>query len=65
MDKDINRLCKRQPLLCSVGDKRLPAKPGGEGSDEPCRALRVVEKRLEHHPQLPKWDILIRPASTW
>ena len=27
------------------------------------RAMRVVEKRLERHPELPKWDILIRPAS--
>jgi transposase len=27
------------------------------------RAMRAVEKRLERHPQLPKWDILIRPAS--
>jgi Rhodopirellula transposase DDE domain len=29
------------------------------------RAMRAVEKRLERHPQLPKWDILIRPASAW
>jgi len=27
------------------------------------RAMRAVEKRLERHPELPKWDILIRPAS--
>jgi hypothetical protein len=27
------------------------------------RAMREIEKRLERHPQLPKWDILIRPAS--
>ena len=27
------------------------------------RAMRAVEKRLERHPDLPKWDILIRPAS--
>jgi Rhodopirellula transposase DDE domain len=27
------------------------------------RAMRAIEKRLERHPQLPKWDILIRPAS--
>jgi len=27
------------------------------------RVRRAVEKRLERHPQLPKWDILIRPAS--
>jgi Rhodopirellula transposase DDE domain len=26
-------------------------------------AMREIEKRLERHPQLPKWDILIRPAS--
>ena len=26
------------------------------------RAMRAVEKRLERHPLLPKWDILIRPA---
>jgi hypothetical protein len=25
--------------------------------------MRAVEKRLERHPQLPKYDILIRPAS--
>jgi hypothetical protein len=27
------------------------------------RAMRAVEKRLERHPELPTWDILIRPAS--
>jgi hypothetical protein len=27
-------------------------------------AMCEIEKRLERHPQLPKWDILIRPAST-
>ena len=27
------------------------------------RAMREIEKRLERHPQLPKWDLLIRPAS--
>ena len=27
------------------------------------RAMRAVEKRLERHPELPKWDILICPAS--
>jgi Rhodopirellula transposase DDE domain len=27
------------------------------------RTMREIEKRLERHPQLPKWDILIRPAS--
>jgi len=27
------------------------------------RAMRAVEKRLERHAQLPKYDILIRPAS--
>jgi len=27
------------------------------------RAMRAVEKRLERHPEMPKWDILIRPAS--
>ena len=26
------------------------------------RAMRELEKRLERPPQLPKWDILIRPA---
>jgi len=25
-------------------------------------AMRAVEARLERHPLLPKWDILIRPA---
>lgn len=28
------------------------------------RAMRAVEARLERHPELPYWDILIRPAST-
>jgi DDE family transposase len=27
-------------------------------------AMQVVEKRLDRHPVLPKWDILITPAST-
>lgn len=25
--------------------------------------MRAVEARLERHPELPYWDILIRPAS--
>jgi len=28
------------------------------------RAMHAVESRLERHPELPKWDILIQPAST-
>jgi hypothetical protein len=28
------------------------------------RAMRAVEARLERHPELPKWDILIQPALT-
>jgi hypothetical protein len=28
------------------------------------KAMAVVEARLERHPELPKWDILIKPAST-
>jgi transposase len=28
------------------------------------KAMRAVEARLERHPELPTWDILIRPAST-
>jgi len=28
------------------------------------KAMQTVESRLERHPELPKWDILIRPAST-
>jgi hypothetical protein len=28
------------------------------------KAMRAVERRLERHPALPKWDILIRPAFT-
>jgi hypothetical protein len=28
------------------------------------KARRAVERRLERHPELPKWDMLIRPAST-
>ena len=27
------------------------------------KAMRAVEDRLERHPELPKWDILIRPAA--
>ena len=27
------------------------------------RAMRAVEARLERHPELPYWDILIRPAA--
>jgi Rhodopirellula transposase DDE domain len=27
------------------------------------KAMRAVEERLERHPELPKWDILIRPAT--
>ena len=27
-------------------------------------AMQAVEARLERHPALPKWDILIHPAST-
>ena len=27
------------------------------------KAMRAVEARLERHPKLPKWDILIRPAA--
>jgi len=27
-------------------------------------AMQAVESRLERNPLLPKWDILIRPAST-
>jgi hypothetical protein len=28
------------------------------------RAMRVVEDRLERHPALPRWDIMIYPVST-
>ena len=28
------------------------------------RAMQVVEDRLERHPQLSNWDILIQPVST-
>ena len=27
------------------------------------KAMQAIESRLERHPVLPKWDILIRPAS--
>ena len=27
------------------------------------KAMQTVEERLERHPELPKWDILIRPAA--
>jgi Rhodopirellula transposase DDE domain len=26
--------------------------------------MQSVDQRLERHPELPKWDIIIRPAST-
>jgi len=28
------------------------------------KAMQAVATRLERHPELPKWAILIRPAST-
>jgi hypothetical protein len=28
------------------------------------QAMRAVEDRLQRHPELPQWDILIRPVST-
>jgi hypothetical protein len=28
------------------------------------QAMRAVEDRLQRHPALPQWDILIRPVST-
>jgi hypothetical protein len=28
------------------------------------KAMQAVESRLERHPELPKWDSLIRPTST-
>lgn len=28
------------------------------------KAMRAIEARLERHPGLPKWDILIRPIAT-
>jgi hypothetical protein len=28
------------------------------------KAMQAIESRLERNPELPKWDILIRPAST-
>ena len=27
------------------------------------KAMQAIESRLERHPELPKWDMLIRPAS--
>ena len=27
------------------------------------KAMQAIESRLERHPELPKWDILIHPAS--
>ena len=27
------------------------------------KAMQAIESRLERHPELSKWDILIRPAS--
>ena len=29
------------------------------------KAMQAVECRLARHPELPKWDILIRPAAVW
>ena len=28
------------------------------------KAMRAIEARLQRHPALPKWDILIRTVST-
>jgi len=28
------------------------------------QAMHAVESRLERHPELPQWDILIHPVST-
>ena len=28
------------------------------------RTMHAVEARLARHPELPKWDILLQPAST-
>jgi hypothetical protein len=28
------------------------------------RAMHAVESRLERHPELPQWDILLHPVST-
>ena len=28
------------------------------------RAMKIVEDRLERHPELSNWDILIQPVST-
>jgi len=28
------------------------------------KAMEAVEARWERHPELPKWDILIKPVST-
>jgi len=36
----------------------------GKGIALGTRAMQAVEKRLERHPVLPKWDIVITPAST-
>ena len=27
------------------------------------KAMQAVERRLERHPELPKWDMLSRPVS--
>jgi hypothetical protein len=35
-----------------------------KGSTLRQQAMRAVEDRLERHPELPCWDILIQPAST-
>ena len=29
------------------------------------KAMQEVESRLERHPDLPKWDMLIRPVAAW
>jgi hypothetical protein len=41
--------------------RKVSHKGGGTLSK---RAMRAVEARLERHPALPYWDMLIRPTST-
>jgi Rhodopirellula transposase DDE domain len=41
----------------------LSRKVDQQGMARSKKAMQAIESRLERHPALPKWDILIRPAS--
>jgi hypothetical protein len=49
---------KGRPPVVELTHKEYP-----RGVTLSTKAMRAVEARLERHPELPKWDILIRPAA--